>query len=117
MYAISVSLELHYQRLGRFSESPFILNCPTTGLPSTYTFWYKSGESLTSGGTYHFTRVLRDRQTSSFDNFLLINQTLQQVSGIYDCTPRNVLKGPILNISENFRLTDGNYKYRNHQTC
>ena len=70
-HAAALAFEL--DRLGRSSESPITLNCPTTGLLPTVTFWEKNGEDLVSGGTYEITTKLRDRRTTIFDNYLRIN--------------------------------------------
>lgn len=93
MHAGSLSLQL--DRLGRSSESPLTLNCPTTGLLPTLTVWYKNGEELTSGGTYEITTKLRDRKNTEFDNLLHIYQILQLAEGIYRCIPLSSLDGPI----------------------
>ena len=82
-------------RLGRSSESPITLNCPTTGLLPTVTYWERDGVDLVSGGTYEITTKLRDRQTTKFDNYLRIYQTPQQAAGIYRCIPVSSMDGPI----------------------
>ena len=84
-------------QLGRVSESPITLNCPTTGLLPTLTLWRKSGAdlSLVSGGIYEISEELRDRQTATFDNFLRIYQTHQQAEGIYTCTSISAVDGPV----------------------
>ena len=100
------ALEFQLEQLGRSSESPITLNCPTTGLPPTAMFWEKGGEDLVSGGTYEIITELRDRQTTSFDNFLRINQTPQQAEGIYRCQAVNALDGPV---QEGAEITRGAY--------
>ena len=50
---------------------------------------------LVSGGTYEITTKLRDRQTTSFDNYLRVYQTPQQAEGIYRCIPVSSMDGPI----------------------
>ena len=92
-YTAALAFEL--DRLGRSSESPITLNCPTTGLLPTVTYWEKNGGDLVSGGTYEITTQLRDRRTTSFDNYLRIYQTLQLVEGIYRCIPVSSMDGPI----------------------
>ena len=92
---ISGALAFQLDRLGRSSESPITLNCPTTGLLPTVTYWEKNGGDLVSGGTYEITTQLRNRQTTTFDNYLRIFQTPQQAEGIYRCIPVSSLDGPI----------------------
>ena len=92
-YVAALAFEL--DRLGRSSESPITLNCPTTGLLPTVTYWEKNGEDLVSGGTYEITTKLRDRQTTSFDNFLRIYQVPQLAAGIYGCVPVSSMDGPV----------------------
>ena len=92
-YVATLAFEL--DRLGRSSESPITLNCPTTGLLPTFMYWYKSGELLASGGTYEITTKLRDRQTTTFDNFLRIYQVPQLAAGIYSCVPVSSMDGPV----------------------
>ena len=89
-------------RIGRVSESPLILNSPTTGLPPTHIIWAKGLQLqiLKTGTTYEMTTVLRDRQTSTFDNFLRINQTLQQAEGLYYFQAGNAMDGPVQNVAE-----------------
>ena len=69
-------------------------------------FWGKGGEDLVSGGTYEIKTELRDRQTTTFDNFLRINQTPQQAEGIYRCTAVNALDGPVQEGAEITRGTN-----------
>ena len=71
-------------------------------------FWEKGGEDLVSGGTYELITELRDRQTTTFDNFLRINQTPQQADGIYRCTAVNALDGPVQDRFEGAETTNGN---------
>ena len=91
----AAALAFELDRLGRSSESPITLNCPTTGLLPTFVYWYKSGEFLASGGTYKMATNLRSRQTTTFDNFLHIYQTPQQAEGIYRCILYSSNDGPI----------------------
>ena len=93
IYAAALAFQL--DRLGRSSESPITLNCPTTGLLPTITFWEKNGVDLVSGGTYEIATKLRDRQTTTFDNFLRIYQTPQLAEGIYRCIPVSSMDGPV----------------------
>ena len=91
----AATLAFELDRLGRSSESPVTLNCPTTGLLPTVTFWERNGGDLVSGGTYEITTKLRDRQNTTFDNFLHIYQTPQQAEGIYRCIPVSSMDGPV----------------------
>ena len=93
----AAALAFKLDQLGRSSESPITLNCPTTGLLPTVTFWEKNGEDLVSGGTYEITTKLRDRRTTIFDNYLRIYQTPQQAEGIYRCHPVSSMDGPVQN--------------------
>ena len=95
IYFYTAALTFELDRLGRSSESPITLNCPTTGLLPTFMHWYKNGELLASGGTYEITTKLRDRQITTFDNYLRIYQTPQQAEGIYICIPVSSMDGPI----------------------
>ena len=100
------ALSFLVDQLGRSSESPITLNCPTTGLPPTFVYWRK-GESLSNGGAYEITTELRDRQNTTFDNFLHVSQTPQQAGGIYSCRVVNALDGPIQNRSAGAEITRG----------
>ena len=95
LYFYAAALAFQLDRLGRSSESPITLNCPTTGLLPTVTHWEKNGEDLVSGGTYEITTQLRDRQTTTFDNYLHIYQMPQPAEGIYRCIPVSSMDGPI----------------------
>ena len=88
-------MEFQLDQLGRSSESPLTLNCPTTGLLPTVTFWERNGVDLVSGGTYEITTKFRDRQTTKFDNFLRLYQPPQLAEGIYRCIPVSSMDGPI----------------------
>ena len=93
--------------LGRSSESPITLNCPTTGLPPTAVFWQRSGESLANSGTYDITMMLRDRLNTTFDNLLQIYQTPQEAQAIYRCEAVNALDGPVQNRTSGAEITRG----------
>ena len=82
-------------RLGRLSESPLTLNCPTTSLPPTHIIWAKGTDYLSNGATYGITTVLIDRQNSIFNNLLRINQTPEQAEGLYFFQVGNDIDGPI----------------------
>ena len=93
--------------VGRSSESPITLNCPTTGLPPTTMFWQRSGEDLVNSVTYEITTVLRDRENTTFDNnyFLRIYQTPQEAQAMYHCEALNALDGPVQNPATGAELT------------
>ena len=97
--------------LGRSSDSPITLNCPTTGLPPYLVTWRKSGDLLVSGGSYEISTVLRDRKNTTFDHFLRIYQTPQQAQGIYRCWSGNALEGPVQNRSAGATISSGMYRY------
>ena len=91
--------------LGRSSDSPITLNCPTTGLPPSLVTWQKNGidlAPLVSGGSssYDISTEIRDRRNTTFDHFLYIYQTPQQAEGIYRCLSVNAIEGPVQNRSE-----------------
>ena len=52
---------------------------------------------MVNSGTYDLTTVLRDRQNSTFDNFLQIYQTPQEAQAMYHCEALNALEGPVQN--------------------
>ena len=89
------ALELQLARLGRLSESPLTLNCPTTGLPPTHIIWAKGTDYLANGGTYGIATMLRDRHNSTFDNLLRINQTPEQSEGLYFFQVGNDIDRPV----------------------
>ena len=93
--------------LGRSSESPITLNCPTTGLPPTAVFWLRSGEDLVNSDTYEMMMVLRDRLNTTSDNFLRIYQTPQEAEAIYNCIVVNALDGPVQNRTAGAEITRG----------
>ena len=93
--------------LGRSSELPITLNCPTTGLPPTTVEWSRDGEKLVNSGAYRITMVLRDRENSTFDNFLQINQTHREAEALYHCLVENALDGPIQNRTKGAKITTG----------
>ena len=88
-------MALFLNELGRFSESPLVLHCPTTGLPPTNVVWGKGVDLLDNGATYGTTTQLRDRKNSTFDNFLLIRQTMQQAEGLYFFFAANAIDGTV----------------------
>ena len=85
--------------LGRSSESPITLNCPTTGLLPTLRFWRKNGIDLVAGSDYEISTELRSRENTTFDNFLHLFQTPQQAQGIYQCIALSDLDGPVQRFS------------------
>ena len=107
MHCVSDNFTLELEHLGRFSESPLTLNCPTTGLPPTNTYWNKGSEFLRNGRTYGITTVIRNRKTSTFNNFLRIKQTLQQAEGLYFFGAVNAMNGRVQNLERGPNLTSG----------
>lgn len=105
--------------MGRVSESPLTLNSPTTGLPPTTITWKKGVVSSTfrleNGTTYGVTTVLRERHSSTFDNLLRINQTLQQAEGLYYFQAENAIEGPVQNLEEEATITS--CEYHAHRNC
>ena len=93
--------------LGRSSDSPITLNCPTTGLPPTAVVWRRGREKLANSDTYNITVVLRDRLNSTFDNLLQIYQTPQEAQAIYRCEAVNALDGPVQNRTSGAEITRG----------
>ena len=93
--------------LGRSSESPITLNCPTTGLLPTLRFWRKNGIDLVAGSDYEISTELRSRENTTFDYFLHLFQTPQQAQGIYQCLALSDLDGPVQNRSEGAMQTLG----------
>ena len=69
-FLFAAALEFQLDRLGRSSESPLTLNCPTTGLLPTLRAWNRDGVDLVSSGSYEISTKIRDRQTTNFDNYL-----------------------------------------------
>ena len=64
--------------------SPFIvINCSTTGLPPTSILWTRGSVQLVNNQVYQLSQLLSDRATSTYSNLLTINQTLQNLKGIY----------------------------------
>ena len=68
------------------SPEPFIvINCSTTGLPPTRVIWTKGETQLVNNQMYQLSQFPSDRVTSTYSNLLAINQTLQQLRGVYRC--------------------------------
>ena len=69
------------------NTSVFTLNCTSTDSPATTVIWTKGGEVLSEDAVY---QILRDRETSTYDNFLVINNsTPDELVDIYTCSVLN----------------------------
>ena len=71
---------------GVSNTSLFTLNCTSTGSPPTTVSWTKDGAVLQDYTTY---QTLRDGETSTYDTFLTIDTTLNELIGRYTCNVRN----------------------------
>ena len=60
-----------------------VINCSTTGLPPTSIAWTKGSAQLVNNEVYQLSQLLSDEATSTYNNLLKINQTLQELRGIY----------------------------------
>ena len=60
-----------------------VINCSTTGLPPTSIVWTKGSAQLVNNEVYQLSQLLSDRATSTYSNLLTVNQTLQELRGIY----------------------------------
>ena len=72
-----------------------MINCSTTGLPPTSIAWTRGSAQLVNNQVYQLSQLLRDRATSAYDSLLTINQTLQELRGIYGCTVESEQTGTI----------------------
>ena len=63
-----------------------MINCSTTGLPPTSIAWSRGSVQLVNSQVYQLSQLLSDRATSTYSHLLTINQTLQELRGVYRCT-------------------------------
>ena len=74
------------------TETPFTFSCLSSLSPPTEVIWEKDGEVINSSSNdYHFTQTILNRITSTYDNTLVFNGTIEDVVGEYSCTVVNSL--------------------------
>jgi hypothetical protein len=60
------------------------------GTPPTQVVWERDGERIYfNDTTYHSNQVLLNRTTSTYNNTLTINATIEDVIGEYSCSVMN----------------------------
>ena len=96
MWVLIVSSALDFisiTSIQRTSEDPLTISCMTTGTPPTTVTWEKGPTDLSqSDGGYQMTQILSDRTSSSFSNVLT---TSGEAFGLYSCTVRSEITGPV----------------------
>ena len=77
----------------QLTDSSHTLSCVSSGSPPTHVIWERDGEKIyfndSSYDSYHSNQVLLDRVTSTYNNTLTINATIEDVVGEYSCTVVN----------------------------
>ena len=74
------------------SDGLHTISCVTHGSPPTKVTWEKDGEEIYMNDTfYQFSQALVNRTTSTYNNILTINATIEDVVGEYSCTATNSL--------------------------
>ena len=68
------------------TTSEFTLNCTSTDSPATTVIWTKDNEMLSDSDAY---QILRDGSTATYDNFLTIDATPDELVGTYACSVLN----------------------------
>ena len=80
---------LQISAIRKVSSPSIVINCSTTGLPPTSIVWTRGSAQLVNSQVYQLSQLLSDRATSTYSNLLTINQTLQELRGLYRCTVDN----------------------------
>ena len=72
------------------NEDLHTLACVSNGSPPTQMMWERNGESIYQNDTnYQFSQILVERTSSTYNNTLTINGTIEDVVGEYSCTVSN----------------------------
>ena len=74
---------LQISAIRKVPSPSIMINCSTTGLPPTSILWTRGSAQLVNNQVYQLSQLLSDRTTSTYSNLLTINQTLQNLKGIY----------------------------------
>ena len=74
------------------TEDLHTLTCVSHGSPPTQVMWDRDGERIYQNDTnYRFSQILVERTSSTYNNTLTINGTIEDVVGEYSCTVSNTL--------------------------
>ena len=74
------------------TEDLHTLTCVSHGSPPTQVMWERGGERIYQDDTnYQFSQILVERTSSTYNNTLTINGTIEDVVGEYSCTVSNTL--------------------------
>ena len=74
------------------TEDLHTLTCVSYGSPPTQVMWERDGERIYQNDTnYQFSQILVERTSSTYNNTLTINGTIEDVVGEYSCTVSNTL--------------------------
>ena len=74
---------LQISAIRKVPSPSIMINCSTTGLPPTSILWTRGSAQLVNNQVYQLSQFPSDRATSTYSNLLTINQTLQNLKGIY----------------------------------
>ena len=72
-------------------EDLHTLSCISYGSPPTEVLWERDGEMILQDDVYKYSQSLVERTTSTYNNTLTINGTIEDIAGDYSCTVSNTL--------------------------
>ena len=74
------------------TEDLHTITCVSHGSPPTQVMWEKEGVRIYRSDTNHqFSQILVERSSSTYNNTLTINGTIEDVVGEYSCSLSNTL--------------------------
>ena len=73
------------------TNEKFKLVCVSTGSPPTNVIWTKDNSTLhIDGATYKMTQTVTNRTSSTYENVLIIEDSIDSLPGEYSCAVANV---------------------------
>ena len=74
------------------STTNLTLTCTSTNSPATTVTWMKDGDTLDIDGVKYKTyQTVTDRRTSTYENTLLVDDDIENITGSYTCRVSNKL--------------------------
>ena len=86
------------------SATKVTLTCTSTNSPATNVSWMRDGETLLIDGVKNqFYQTVTSRRSSTYQNILIMNDAIENTTGIYTCNVTNVVGSSSSNLKRRGR--------------
>ena len=87
-YSTAAPTVTYFQRV--WSTTNFTLTCTSTNSPATTVTWMRDGTTLPiNGAKNHFYQTVTSRRSSTYQNTLVVDDDIENVTGNYSCKVTN----------------------------